>query len=41
MRGADGVVALVPMQLLGYSVVRERGGKIDQPRNLAKCVTVE
>jgi glutamine---fructose-6-phosphate transaminase (isomerizing) len=35
------VVAMVPMQLLAYYVARERGCEIDQPRNLAKSVTVE
>src|SRR5579884_542454 len=35
------VVAMVPMQLLAYHVARVRGCEIDQPRNLAKSVTVE
>jgi glucosamine--fructose-6-phosphate aminotransferase (isomerizing) len=35
------VLALVPLQLLAYFVARERGCPIDQPRNLAKSVTVE
>jgi glucosamine--fructose-6-phosphate aminotransferase (isomerizing) len=35
------VVTMVPMQLLAYYVARERGCEIDQPRNLAKSVTVE
>jgi glucosamine--fructose-6-phosphate aminotransferase (isomerizing) len=35
------VVAIVPMQLLAYYIARERGCEIDQPRNLAKSVTVE
>jgi glucosamine--fructose-6-phosphate aminotransferase (isomerizing) len=35
------VLAAVPLQLLAYRVARERGGDIDQPRNLAKSVTVE
>ena len=35
------IVAMVPMQLLAYYVARERGCEIDQPRNLAKSVTVE
>ncbi len=35
------VVAVVPMQLLAYLVARARGCEIDQPRNLAKSVTVE
>jgi glucosamine--fructose-6-phosphate aminotransferase (isomerizing) len=35
------VVAIVPLQLFAYYVARERGFDIDQPRNLAKSVTVE
>jgi glucosamine--fructose-6-phosphate aminotransferase (isomerizing) len=35
------VLAMVPLQLLAYWVARERGHDIDQPRNLAKSVTVE
>jgi glucosamine--fructose-6-phosphate aminotransferase (isomerizing) len=35
------VVSVVPMQLLAYLVARARGCEIDQPRNLAKSVTVE
>jgi glucosamine--fructose-6-phosphate aminotransferase (isomerizing) len=35
------VLAMVPLQLLSYYVARERGCAIDQPRNLAKSVTVE
>ena len=35
------LVAMVPMQLLAYHVARVRGCEIDQPRNLAKSVTVE
>ncbi len=31
----------IPAQLLAYHVARERGLDIDQPRNLAKSVTVE
>jgi glucosamine--fructose-6-phosphate aminotransferase (isomerizing) len=31
----------VPMQLLAYSVAVQRGCDVDQPRNLAKTVTVE
>ena len=34
-------VAIVPLQLFAYYVARERGHDIDQPRNLAKSVTVE
>ncbi|MDR5697848.1 MAG: glutamine--fructose-6-phosphate transaminase (isomerizing), partial [Armatimonadota bacterium] len=35
------VLSIVPLQLLAYYVARERGHDIDQPRNLAKSVTVE
>jgi glutamine---fructose-6-phosphate transaminase (isomerizing) len=35
------VTAVLPLQLLAYSVARERGLNVDQPRNLAKTVTVE
>ncbi len=35
------VLSMVPMQLLSYFVARQRGCAIDQPRNLAKSVTVE
>jgi glucosamine--fructose-6-phosphate aminotransferase (isomerizing) len=35
------VLAIIPLQLLAYHVARERGNDIDQPRNLAKSVTVE
>jgi len=35
------VLAIVPLQLFAYYVARARGHDIDQPRNLAKSVTVE
>ncbi|MDQ3719780.1 MAG: SIS domain-containing protein, partial [Actinomycetota bacterium] len=35
------LLAIVPLQLLSYYVARARGLNIDQPRNLAKTVTVE
>jgi glucosamine--fructose-6-phosphate aminotransferase (isomerizing) len=35
------VLAAVPLQLLAYRVAAARGHDIDQPRNLAKSVTVE
>jgi glucosamine--fructose-6-phosphate aminotransferase (isomerizing) len=35
------VAAIVPLQLLAYHIARLRGHDIDQPRNLAKSVTVE
>ena len=35
------IVAAVPLQLLAYHVAVRRGCDVDQPRNLAKSVTVE
>jgi glutamine---fructose-6-phosphate transaminase (isomerizing) len=35
------VLAILPLQLLAYRVARLRGLNVDQPRNLAKTVTVE
>ena len=35
------VVASLPLQLLAYRIARLRGLNVDQPRNLAKTVTVE
>jgi glucosamine--fructose-6-phosphate aminotransferase (isomerizing) len=35
------VLAVVPLQLFAYHVAALRGADIDQPRNLAKTVTVE
>jgi glucosamine--fructose-6-phosphate aminotransferase (isomerizing) len=35
------ILAVVPLQLLAYHVARTRGLNVDQPRNLAKTVTVE
>ena len=35
------LVATVPLQLLAYHVADLRGSDVDQPRNLAKSVTVE
>ena len=34
-------VAVVPLQLLAYYIALDRGCDVDQPRNLAKTVTVE
>jgi glutamine---fructose-6-phosphate transaminase (isomerizing) len=34
-------LAIVPLQLLAYYIARARGLNVDQPRNLAKTVTVE
>ena len=35
------IVAALPLQLLAYHIAHIRGCDIDQPRNLAKSVTVE
>ena len=35
------ILAIVPLQLLAYYIARENGLNVDQPRNLAKTVTVE
>ena len=35
------IVAVVPLQLLAYHIAQLRGLDVDQPRNLAKTVTVE
>ena len=32
---------VVPLQMLAYEVAKRRGCDIDQPRNLAKSVTVQ
>lgn len=36
-----GLISVVPLQLLSYHVAVMRGCNVDQPRNLAKSVTVE
>jgi glucosamine--fructose-6-phosphate aminotransferase (isomerizing) len=35
------IVNVVPLQLLAYFMGVRRGADVDQPRNLAKSVTVE
>ncbi|PKN89837.1 MAG: glutamine--fructose-6-phosphate aminotransferase, partial [Chloroflexi bacterium HGW-Chloroflexi-7] len=35
------VVTVIPLQILAYHIARLRGLDVDQPRNLAKSVTVE
>jgi glucosamine--fructose-6-phosphate aminotransferase (isomerizing) len=35
------ILAVIPLQLLAYHIARARGLNVDQPRNLAKTVTVE
>lgn len=37
----NALLSIIPMQLLAYHVARLNGCEIDQPRNLAKSVTVE
>jgi glucosamine--fructose-6-phosphate aminotransferase (isomerizing) len=41
MRHLTPILAVVPLQLLAYHMAVERGCHVDQPRNLAKSVTVE
>ena len=33
--------SFIPLQFIAYHVANKRGESIDQPRNLAKSVTVE
>ena len=35
------LVSVIPLQLLSYHIAVLRGCNVDQPRNLAKSVTVE
>ena len=35
------ILHTIPLQLLAYHVAVQRGTDVDQPRNLAKSVTVE
>jgi glucosamine--fructose-6-phosphate aminotransferase (isomerizing) len=35
------LLATIPLQLLSYFIAVMRGCNVDQPRNLAKSVTVE
>ena len=35
------LLAVIPLQVLAYRIARKRGLNVDQPRNLAKTVTVE
>jgi glucosamine--fructose-6-phosphate aminotransferase (isomerizing) len=37
----SGLLAVIPLQLLSYHIAVLRGCDVDQPRNLAKSVTVE
>ena len=38
---SQGLVSVIPLQLLAYRIAVWRGADVDQPRNLAKSVTVE
>ena len=38
---AKPILANIPLQLLSYHIANKKGCEIDQPRNLAKSVTVE
>ena len=40
-RSSRSSLAILPLQLLAYRIARLRGLNVDQPRNLAKTVTVE
>jgi glucosamine--fructose-6-phosphate aminotransferase (isomerizing) len=35
------ILTVIPLQLLAYHVAVKKGLNVDQPRNLAKSVTVE
>ncbi len=35
------ILAVIPLQMLAYEIAQRRGLNVDQPRNLAKTVTVE
>ena len=35
------LLAVIPLQMIAYAIARTRGLNVDQPRNLAKTVTVE
>ena len=35
------IIANIPLQLLSYYIANKKGCNVDQPRNLAKSVTVE
>ncbi|RYZ07173.1 MAG: glutamine--fructose-6-phosphate transaminase (isomerizing) [Alphaproteobacteria bacterium] len=41
LRAIQPIVTTIPLQLLAYHVAVEKGTDVDQPRNLAKSVTVE
>ncbi|GAG66899.1 unnamed protein product, partial [marine sediment metagenome] len=35
------IINVVPLQLFAYEIAKKLGRNVDQPRNLAKTVTVE
>ena len=35
------ILAVIPLQVFAYEMAVRRGADVDQPRNLAKSVTVE
>jgi glucosamine--fructose-6-phosphate aminotransferase (isomerizing) len=35
------ILAVIPLQIFAYEMAVRRGADVDQPRNLAKSVTVE
>ncbi|MEN6352317.1 MAG: glutamine--fructose-6-phosphate aminotransferase, partial [Bacteroidales bacterium] len=35
------VITVIPLQMFAYHIASQRGLDVDQPRNLAKSVTVE
>lgn len=41
LQGLQTVLSVIPLQLFSYFVALRRGTDVDQPRNLAKSVTVE
>jgi glutamine---fructose-6-phosphate transaminase (isomerizing) len=41
VEGLQPILTVIPTQLLAYSIALRRGCDVDQPRNLAKSVTVE
>ncbi len=41
MEELNGILMVVPMQLYAYYIAKNLGRNVDQPRNLAKSVTVE
>jgi len=40
-RSVQPIINIIPLQLLSYHLTLKRGHNVDQPRNLAKSVTVE